>query len=172
MGKDVIIALDFDSREKTLAFLDRFREEKPFVKIGMELYYADGPAIVRATGNTAGPESPPVPLASTGFFVFRSIRMASRVLMRLTPSAPASSQARAMAAMSVTLGLSFMKTGFLATLEPRFGNPTPRIAEAPQGMLNAVGLQDRPCRSACRRISSYRCIPCRPRTRTPSAPRS
>ena len=49
MGKDVIIALDFDSREKTLAFLDRFREgeQKPFVKIGMELYYAGGPAIVR-----------------------------------------------------------------------------------------------------------------------------
>ena len=47
MGKDVIIALDFDSREKSLAFLDRFREEKPFVKIGMELYYAEGPSVVR-----------------------------------------------------------------------------------------------------------------------------
>ncbi|MBR7137638.1 MAG: orotidine-5'-phosphate decarboxylase, partial [Clostridia bacterium] len=47
MGKDVIIALDFDSKEKTLAFLDSFVEEKPFVKIGMELYYAEGPAIVR-----------------------------------------------------------------------------------------------------------------------------
>lgn len=49
MGKDVIIALDFDSREKTLSFLDRFglEERKPFVKIGMELYYAEGPAIVR-----------------------------------------------------------------------------------------------------------------------------
>ena len=47
MGKDVIIALDFDSREKTLAFLDLFTEEKPFVKIGMELYYAEGPAIVK-----------------------------------------------------------------------------------------------------------------------------
>ena len=47
MGKDVIIALDFENREKTLAFLDRFTEEKPFVKIGMELYYAEGPAIVR-----------------------------------------------------------------------------------------------------------------------------
>lgn len=47
MGKDVIIALDFDSKEKTLGFLDRFKEEKPFVKIGMELYYAEGPAIVR-----------------------------------------------------------------------------------------------------------------------------
>ena len=47
MGKDVIIALDFSSREKTLAFLDLFTEEKPFVKIGMELYYAEGPAIVK-----------------------------------------------------------------------------------------------------------------------------
>ncbi len=47
MGKDVIIALDFDSKDKTLAFLDQFTEEKPFVKIGMELYYAEGPAIVR-----------------------------------------------------------------------------------------------------------------------------
>ena len=47
MGKDVIIALDFDSKAKTLAFLEQFTEEKPFVKIGMELYYAEGPAIVR-----------------------------------------------------------------------------------------------------------------------------
>ena len=47
MGKDVIVALDFDGREKTLAFLDRFTEEKPFVKIGMELFYAEGPSIVR-----------------------------------------------------------------------------------------------------------------------------
>ena len=47
MGKDVIIALDFDSREKTLAFLDRFQDEKPFVKMGMELFYAEGPDIVR-----------------------------------------------------------------------------------------------------------------------------
>ena len=47
MGKDVIVALDFDSKEKTLAFLDRFTAEKPFVKIGMELFYAEGPSIVR-----------------------------------------------------------------------------------------------------------------------------
>ena len=47
MGKDVIIACDFDSAEKTFAFLDLFKEEKPFVKIGMELYYAEGPSIVR-----------------------------------------------------------------------------------------------------------------------------
>ena len=47
-AKDVIIALDFPSREKTLSFLDRFPEgEKPFVKIGMELYYAEGPQVVR-----------------------------------------------------------------------------------------------------------------------------
>ena len=47
MGRDVIIACDFDSKEKTLAFLDQFKGRKPFVKIGMELYYAEGPAIVR-----------------------------------------------------------------------------------------------------------------------------
>ena len=48
MGKDVIIACDFSSAEDTLAFLDRFRDRKPFVKIGMELFYAEGPQIVRA----------------------------------------------------------------------------------------------------------------------------
>ncbi|MBO5402709.1 MAG: orotidine-5'-phosphate decarboxylase [Clostridia bacterium] len=47
MGKDVIIACDFDSAEKTFAFLDKFTGVKPFVKIGMELYYAEGPSIVR-----------------------------------------------------------------------------------------------------------------------------
>lgn len=47
MGKDVIIACDFDSAEKTFEFLDKFTGKKPFVKIGMELYYAEGPAIVR-----------------------------------------------------------------------------------------------------------------------------
>ena len=47
MGKDVIIACDFPSAEQTLAFLDRFEGKKPFVKIGMELFYAEGPAIVR-----------------------------------------------------------------------------------------------------------------------------
>lgn len=49
MGKDVIIALDFSSAEAVFSFLDRFENEarKPFVKIGMELYYAEGPAIVR-----------------------------------------------------------------------------------------------------------------------------
>ena len=47
MGKDVIIALDFPGREETLSFLDRFTARKPFVKIGMELFYAEGPDIVR-----------------------------------------------------------------------------------------------------------------------------
>ena len=48
MAKDVIIACDFASAAETLAFLDRFPEgEKPFVKIGMELFYAAGPEIVR-----------------------------------------------------------------------------------------------------------------------------
>lgn len=47
MGKDVIIACDFDSKQKTLEFLDRFSDVKPFVKIGMELFYAEGPQIVR-----------------------------------------------------------------------------------------------------------------------------
>ncbi len=48
MAKDVIVALDFPTRQETLNFLDRFPQgERPFVKIGMELYYAEGPAIVR-----------------------------------------------------------------------------------------------------------------------------
>ena len=47
MAKDVIIALDFESKEKTLAFLDQFTGRKPFVKIGMELFYAEGPDVVR-----------------------------------------------------------------------------------------------------------------------------
>ncbi len=47
MGKDVIVACDFSSAEQVFSFLDRFGDIKPFVKIGMELYYAEGPAIVR-----------------------------------------------------------------------------------------------------------------------------
>lgn len=47
MGKDVIVACDFASAEKTYEFLDLFTERKPFVKIGMELFYAEGPQIVR-----------------------------------------------------------------------------------------------------------------------------
>ncbi len=47
MGKDVIVACDFSSAEDTFAFLDRFTDVKPFVKIGMELYYSEGPSIVK-----------------------------------------------------------------------------------------------------------------------------
>ena len=47
MNSNVIIACDFASAKETYAFLDRFAEEKPFVKIGMELFYAEGPSIVR-----------------------------------------------------------------------------------------------------------------------------
>ena len=47
MAKDVIIACDFPTRERTLAFLDGFGEERPYVKIGMELFYAEGPQMVR-----------------------------------------------------------------------------------------------------------------------------
>lgn len=47
MGKDVIIACDFASKEDTLKFLDKFTDRKPFVKIGMELFYAEGPDIVK-----------------------------------------------------------------------------------------------------------------------------
>ncbi len=47
MGKDVIIACDFASKEALFDFLDLFKEEKPFLKVGMELFYAEGPEIVR-----------------------------------------------------------------------------------------------------------------------------
>lgn len=47
MGKDVIVACDFASKEQVLNFLDKFQDRKPFVKIGMELFYAEGPEIVR-----------------------------------------------------------------------------------------------------------------------------
>ena len=49
MGKDVIVACDFSSKEETIKFLSMFENEdrKPFVKIGMELFYSEGPDIVR-----------------------------------------------------------------------------------------------------------------------------
>ncbi|MFI3142153.1 MAG: orotidine-5'-phosphate decarboxylase [Clostridia bacterium] len=47
MGKDVIIACDFSSKAQVLEFLDKFEGKKPFVKIGMELFYAEGPSIVK-----------------------------------------------------------------------------------------------------------------------------
>jgi orotidine-5'-phosphate decarboxylase len=47
MAKDVIIALDFSNAKEVLGFLDKFNDEKPYVKIGMELFYSEGPEIVR-----------------------------------------------------------------------------------------------------------------------------
>ena len=47
MSKDVIIACDFNSGKELTDFLDKFTEEKPFLKVGMELFYAEGPEIVR-----------------------------------------------------------------------------------------------------------------------------
>ncbi len=47
MGKDVIIACDFSSKQEVISFLDKFQGRKPFVKIGMELFYAEGPSIVK-----------------------------------------------------------------------------------------------------------------------------
>ena len=47
MSKDVIIACDFSRKEEVMNFLDKFQEEKPFLKIGMELFYAEGPEIVK-----------------------------------------------------------------------------------------------------------------------------
>ena len=51
MAKDVIVALDFAGAKETLEFLDKFGEKKPFVKIGMELFYAEGPSVVREIKN-------------------------------------------------------------------------------------------------------------------------
>lgn len=47
MGRDVIVACDFSSKDEVISFLSKFRDEKPYVKIGMELFYAEGPAIVK-----------------------------------------------------------------------------------------------------------------------------
>ena len=47
MGKDVIIACDFSNKEEVANFLSKFTEEKPYVKVGMELFYAEGPEIIK-----------------------------------------------------------------------------------------------------------------------------
>lgn len=47
MGKDVIIACDFSNQEEVINFLSKFKEEKPYVKVGMELFYAEGPEIIK-----------------------------------------------------------------------------------------------------------------------------
>ena len=81
MATDVIVALDFPTAQQTLEFLDKFGSVKPFVKIGMELYYAEGPEIVRQ-------------IKARGHKVFLDLKLhdipntvfkAMRVLSSLTP---------------------------------------------------------------------------------------
>ncbi len=55
MGKDVIVAPDFPDRGQTLSFLDLFKEEKPYVKVGMELFYREGPEMVREIKKAGAP---------------------------------------------------------------------------------------------------------------------
>ena len=62
MGKDVIIACDFNSKEEVLSFLDKFTGRKPYVKIGMELFYAAGPDIL--TESPINPGHIPMPRIS------------------------------------------------------------------------------------------------------------
>ena len=62
MGKDVIIALDFPNKAETMAFLSKFEGKKPWVKVGMELFYAEGPDIVRE-------------LKEKGFSVFLDLKL-------------------------------------------------------------------------------------------------
>ena len=57
MGKDVIIAADFKDKKETINFLNLFNEEKLFIKIGMELFYSEGPDIVREIKKRGHPES-------------------------------------------------------------------------------------------------------------------
>ena len=75
MNRDVIIACDFADRASTLAFLDRFTEEKPFVKIGMELFYAEGPEIVREIKRRGHP----LALVADGRVVMKAMAVLSRL---------------------------------------------------------------------------------------------
>ncbi len=61
MAKDVIIACDFPSMEATLEFLDRFGDTRPYVKIGMELFYAAGPEIIKEPHSNIFSGKSPVP---------------------------------------------------------------------------------------------------------------
>ena len=79
MKKDVIIACDFASAAETYAFRDRFTEEKPFVKIGMELYYAEGPAIVREIRRRGHPVFLDLKLHDIPNTVEKAMRVLSRL---------------------------------------------------------------------------------------------
>ena len=87
----------------------------PIPMIGMETAFFTCHIIRTATGNTAGPEKPPVLFASTGLRRLISIRIPSRVLMSASPSAPASSAAFAIDTISVTFGDSLIYTGLFVT---------------------------------------------------------
>ena len=82
-------------------------------RMGMSTAWATSHTMRTATGSTAGPDRPPVFIFRMGRWVFTSMRIPRRVLMRDTASAPASSTARAMRVISVTLGDSFTITGTL-----------------------------------------------------------
>ena len=77
----------------------------PIPMIGRSVVWATWRMSLRATGNTAGPDIPPVPLAKIGFLVLRSKRIPTRVLIMVNPHAPASSAAFATVTISVTLGV-------------------------------------------------------------------
>ena len=79
MKRDVIIACDFASAVATYAFLDLFTEEKPFVKIGMELYYAEGPAIVREIRRRGHPVFLDLKLHDIPNTVEKAMRVLSRL---------------------------------------------------------------------------------------------
>ena len=79
MKREVIIACDFASAAETYAFLDRFTEEKPFVKIGMELYYAEGPAIVREIRRRGHPVFLDLKLHDIPNTVEKAMRVLSRL---------------------------------------------------------------------------------------------
>ena len=96
MGKDVIVACDFSSKEQTFAFLDKFTGRKPFVKIGMELYYAEGPEIVRQ-------------LKARGHRIFLDLKLHD------IPNTPvdAALAAQNIELMAIAQGLGVLYNGFL-----------------------------------------------------------
>ena len=106
-------------------------EIPPMPHTGIFTAFATCHTMRTATGNTAGPESPPVLLRSTGRRVLISILIPKRVLISDTASAPSDSQARAISAMSVTLGDSFIITGLF-------------VAERTIFVISAAPEQDTP----------------------------
>jgi len=79
MGKDVIIACDFASKEECFSFLEQFKEEKPYVKIGMELFYAEGPEIVRTIKSMGHKIFLDLKLHDIGTTVKKSMQVLSRL---------------------------------------------------------------------------------------------